>query len=280
MVIVTEPRRKYFGRLCRVNHASAKQASISPISDIHVSREDHLVEVVIPFSKTKGSQVSVSIAREDISRLSWPAMRAPPKPVDELDLVSLNWHLISNKRWSEARLRPAFETLDRSICETFTKIALHTQRLEARIKMQRCRSWEALRELLDVAPPHAPTAYWLFAQEAILQDTGLSAFARAIELGRLWRQLSPGSKQVYDTRAKELIAEERRELESFAIVASGQGWSGRIAHHFPKSAKRCLLTVLLCQARRSSPASRLTAFAWKSNIFPFIPAHWFVKLEP
>merc|ERR1712070_494202 len=85
VVIVIEPKRRYFGRLCQVSDIDRKTIVILPIKRIDVSCTG-LVQLSFLEGK-EGRTIRVRVKREEISRVAWPATRSPLKAMEELDLV-------------------------------------------------------------------------------------------------------------------------------------------------------------------------------------------------
>jgi len=74
--------------------------------------------------------------------------------------------------------------------------------------------------------------------------------------------------------------QQLREMRDLYIeVLLGAGWSQHRSHLFPRSASRCMLTLLMCSRRTNSAAHKISARVWIEHIFPYIPCYWFVKMN-
>ncbi|CAK8985739.1 VPS37 C-terminal domain-containing protein [Durusdinium trenchii] len=109
-------------------------------------------------------------------------------------------------------------------------------------------------------------------------------------LHSIWHDLDGQTRRRYrqlSTRAEEATDESFKEFDQLAMVENaklkdqqklwievclGGGWTLERSVFFPRSALKCMLTLLLCHKRSTlSCAKDISHHVWLEHIFPFIP---------
>eukprot|EP00931_Biecheleriopsis_adriatica_P121622 TRINITY_DN96684_c0_g1_i1.p1 TRINITY_DN96684_c0_g1~~TRINITY_DN96684_c0_g1_i1.p1 ORF type:complete len:349 (+),score=37.07 TRINITY_DN96684_c0_g1_i1:57-1103(+) len=277
IVVVVEPGRRLFGKLCMVTYldSDANTVELEVISRIDSSADSGCDWDGRGIQLQQKKKHIIHMRTCDVRRVALPLTRTLPDPPNELDFVAANYSKIDVRgtRYSEARLSAMWNSLSEDKQQQWQTTAALTQTTRKLLLRLQHRVMLVLAELMSRAPRHAPTSYFLFVQQAKTQGCEPKA------LPELWRELGQTEKQSYAERARGLAAREKSQLKMFVEVACGHGWSHDRAAFFPASATRCLRTLLLCQRRRGSLANHVSANIWKSHVFPFVPFHWFIDFE-
>lgn len=270
VVIVSSPSRRWFGKLCIVVYAERRDVELARIK--HVNCTSNGVEI----EGDKKKDTSLSVQASDVCRLAIPYTRQPLEVPDIFHFLRRDFRHLSTKRFSEGRLRHLWAGLSPHKQGQYEREADSAKTVHKRVLRHHCASWNVIRDFLGAAPKLPPTnGYMLFHQETSLP--GFSWKASAAAAGERWRALPESDRRVYESRARQVADSHRQDLSAYLEVALGKAWSEQRAAFFPKSAKRCLLVLLLCQKSRGTLASRISKHIWVEHIFVFIPWHWFLS---
>lgn len=265
LVIVTNVRRRFHGKLCYVQYAENDKLEVKVLLSVNFKEEYPGVSIdVSNLKKLDHLEVRMS----DVQRFPLSALlRCPPKPSSLSDLIERDWCKHSTQRFSPLRTRGVWESLSEEQRSEYLKPVQDEEATYKRLAVRRKESWQLVQQLLDVMPKQRKlSSYMIFCQESGFWNPA----AR-------WRALTPTEKQSFANKSAALTRQVQSELSVFVEVAVGGGWSEQRAVFFPKSFNICLKHLLLCQGRKGCSASRISATLWKQQIFPFLPFHWFLS---
>jgi len=206
------------------------------------------------------------LKRRDVVRLPWPGLRRPPPPMTEQHYVAQDWDKLSDKRFSPGRLSATWDNMDAPSRRKYRGASVAAIEVYQQVAQWRHRMHALLKELLDVAPKPQVNAYMLYTMEKSKKPA---------EPLPPWQDVKEEYQKLVVRRNQQL--REMRDL--YIEVLLGAGWSQHRSHLFPRSASRCMLTLLMCSRRTNSAAHKISARVWIEHIFPYIPCYWFVKMN-
>ncbi|CAJ1331001.1 unnamed protein product [Effrenium voratum] len=257
LVVVVNPRRRLHGRVCTVVYVDSSEMEVEAIEDVELSR-DMSAEICV---KAKGACSGQKLKPRDVAQLPWPGWRRPPRPMTEQHLIEQDWDKLSDKRFSPGRLNATWKAMDGTQRRHYRQLSAAAVEAHEHMMLWRFRILSVLKEMLRRSPKPPLNAYALFTQ-------------RKPKGGPPWEEV----KEEFQRKAAEENSRRLKERQLWMEVLLGGSWSCERSAFFPPSARRCLLTVLLCQKKSSSALSRISAYLWLEHIFPFIPCYWFAKV--
>ncbi|CAK9006789.1 unnamed protein product [Durusdinium trenchii] len=268
LVVVVAKERRHFGRVCFVQYAERTSISVEvlPVQDIQLGASDLSVEFRFGRKRSGGGIIPdpQALKRSDVLKLPWPSLRKPPKPMTEQHLIEQEWDSLSKKRFSPGRLHSIWHDLDGQTRRRYRQLSTRAEEVYQQMLLSRFRVFSVLKELIDLAPGPALNGYFLYMQKS-KQEKTLPPWSEA--------------KEEFDQLAMVENAKLKDQQKLWIEVCLGGGWTLERSVFFPRSALKCMLTLLLCHKRSTlSCAKDISHHVWLEHIFPFIPCYWFAKV--
>lgn len=266
LVVVVEPSRSWHGRVCQTEFADAGATLwLKKVEDVELSLSKLSAEICTLPKRGRETEPK-ALKRRDVVRLPWPGLRRPPPPMTEQHYMAQDWDKLSDKRFSPGRLSSTWDSMDAPSRRKYRGASVAAIEVYQQVAQWRLRMHALLKELLDVAPKPQVNAYMLYTMEKSKKPA---------EPLRPWQDVKEEYQKLVVRRNQQL--REMRDL--YIEVLLGAGWSQHRSHLFPRSASRCMLTLLMCSRRTNSAAHKISARVWIEHIFPYIPCYWFVKMD-
>lgn len=281
LVVVVKQGRRLFGRICSVVYADESVSlEVLPIQEVDLGQSDLSVDLRFGRKRQgKGSLDPQAVKRQDVLKLPWPALREVPKPMTEQHLIQQDWEKHSNKRFSPGRLYTTWREMDGSTRRHYRQLSSRAIEVHQQMLMARFHIFNVLKELIDLAPGPQINGYFLYQQKQRVRRLAAKAPENADkELAELapWSQM----KEEFEQLASMENAKLKHKQQLWIEVCLGAGWTLERSAFFPRSALKCMLTLLLCQKRRfERNMPGLLQHIWLEHIFPYTPCYWFAKVS-
>ncbi|CAE7775808.1 unnamed protein product [Symbiodinium sp. KB8] len=239
LVVVVEPSRSWHGRVCQTEFADAGATLwLKKVEDVELSLSKLSAEICTLPKRGRETEPK-ALRRRDVVRLPWPGLRRPPPPMTEQHYMAQDWDKLSDKRFSPGRLSSTWDSMDAPSRRKYRGASVAAIEVYQQVAQWRLRMHALLKELLDVAPKPQVNAYMLYTMEKSKKPA---------EPLRPWQDVKEEYQKLVVRRNQQL--REMRDL--YIEVLLGAGWSQHRSHLFPRSASRCMLTLLMCSRNRLS----------------------------
>jgi len=270
LVVVIKQGRRLFGRICSVVYADESVSlDVLPVQDVRLCANDLSVDFRYGRKRAGDDHPDPqALKRQDVLKLPWPALKNPPKPMTEKDLIQKDWPQHSKKRFSPGRLYTTWREMDGITRRHYRQLSARGEEVYQQMLLSRFRILSVLKELMDLAPGPQLNGFLLYQQKQ-----------RAKRMANM-QELAPWSevKEEFEQLASMENSKLKQKQQLWIEVCLGGGWTQERSPFFPRSTRKCMLMLLLCQKRSTSSLKGISPHLWLEHIFPYIPCYWFAKV--